>query len=95
MGNENPECLVSLLATILTPLIFAVWVLMSSLSIRVLNCRRLCDGRALARSPGCANCQQADAKPHITNHFELLNFTILHQALESGSGPGGRRFKSS
>ena len=42
-----------------------------------------------------ASFQQGDAKLHITNHFELLSFTRFHQALESGSGRGGRRFKSS
>ena len=46
-------------------------------------------------STGFNRVQQADRKRFNKNHLESTKFYRVQQGLASGSGPGGRRFKSS
>jgi hypothetical protein len=61
----------------------------------LLDCRRFCSGRSTGAQPKISKSQGGGCNAFSTNRLRPTESNRNPSAMESGSGPGGRRFKSS
>src|SRR6266436_8855628 len=68
---------------------------LSAMKERILDCRRFCSGRSTKAQQRANKVLGPNSNSCNTNHLPATEFNRVQQSPESGSGPGGRRFKSS
>src|SRR5882672_4078308 len=68
---------------------------LSAMKERILDCRRFCSGRSTKAQQRATKCWALTPTRSTTSTCSPQKFNRVQRGLESGSGPGGRRFKSS